>query len=313
MRLYRRSSRAAYVAFAWRGSASTCACVNGPGRCDRLLTPEAKSATRVRSLMWPERPALATTRRASECARHPSNVVLVYDPKTVPLPTGADARNTCRLSPNAPMTGCSSSRDDAADGTVSTFTTPPAAFPHTDDAFDRMTSTASAVPRSRKSKDVRPFGSVSGMPSVSTRMPREVPAFDRSPAPRAPNPRIKIRMSLVPYRDWARTPGTRDRASSSPKPLTPRSAGAVTFDTASGVFRISASARFAVMVMAGRAATESRRGWVWPATAMRGTLPAIAARTLGWNRRARRMITTSWGVGWWEPRPRCYLLRASES
>ncbi len=59
-----------------------------------------------------------------------------------------------------------------------------------------------------KSNDVRPSGSVSGTPSVSTRTPREVPALERSPAPRAPKPRMVMRRSALPERLCASTPGT---------------------------------------------------------------------------------------------------------
>ncbi|MEI2720762.1 MAG: hypothetical protein V9E87_11580 [Gemmatimonadales bacterium] len=103
------------------------------------------------------------------------------------------------------------SRPDAS-GSVESEITPPAAFPHVADAFDRSTCSDVAVPRSIRSSEVRPSGSVSGKPSIITRTPRIVPALDRSPAPRAPKPRIVIRRSTPPERDCASTPGTRRKA-----------------------------------------------------------------------------------------------------
>src|SRR5688572_15101348 len=66
------------------------------------------------------------------------------------------------------------------------------------------------------------------------------------------------RMSLVPYRDWAMTPGTRDNTSSSPNPLAERSSGAVTLEMASGVVRMDDGLRVAETVTFGSVAIESR-------------------------------------------------------
>ena len=144
-------------------------------------------------------PTLASTRRASEFPRHPSNVVFTNEAyATPPFPTGAPTCATTRCKPKLPLMNCSVEYGRSIDGTVDTLTTPPAAFPQSELAFERMTSTPSDADRSMLSNDVRPSGSVSGMPSSSTRMPREVPAFERSPAPRAPKPRIVMRTSDVP-------------------------------------------------------------------------------------------------------------------
>ena len=64
-------------------------------------------------------------------------------------------------------------------------------------------------------------------------------------------------MSLVPYRDWAMTPGTRESASSSPNPLTDRSSVVESFVTASGVVRMDAGDRVAATVTFGSACAES--------------------------------------------------------
>src|SRR5262245_60804110 len=96
------------------------------------------------------------------------------------------------------------------------------------------------------------------------RTPRVVPEFERSPAPRAPYPRIMRRMSLVPYRDCATTPGTIVRASSRPYPFVARSEAAVTFVIASGVVRIGAATRVAVTLTVGNATAVSRGGVTCP-------------------------------------------------
>ena len=80
-------------------------------------------------------------------------------------------------------------------GTVEKLITPPEAFPKSAELFERNISADCIEIGLMKSRAVLPSGSVSGIPSTKTRMPRVVPALERSPAPRAPNPRIDIRKS----------------------------------------------------------------------------------------------------------------------
>jgi hypothetical protein len=79
-------------------------------------------------------------------------------------------------------------------------------------------------------------------------MPRDVPAFDRSPAPRAPKPRMTSRTSLVPYRLCANTPGTERSTSSSEYPLRFSSSFLPTRVTASGTVISASFCRVAVIV-----------------------------------------------------------------
>ncbi|HEX2204163.1 MAG TPA: hypothetical protein VHG91_12725 [Longimicrobium sp.] len=103
-----------------------------------------------------------------------------------PAPSVAPARATQRESPKPPAWCPAVAKGRSKSGSVETLTTPPAAFPQSADALERTTSSVSTAPSSTRSSEVRPSGSVSGTPSWRTRIPRVVPALERSPAPRAP-------------------------------------------------------------------------------------------------------------------------------
>ena len=69
--------------------------------------------------------------------------------------------------------------------------TPPEALPYSDELGPRMTSIWLVAPRSMLSTEPWPSGSVSGMPSTSTLMPR------MPNCARAPKPRIDTRRSCA--------------------------------------------------------------------------------------------------------------------
>ena len=154
--------------------------------------------------------SLAGSMPVEEC--HPAKVVRVSESQDRAPPTPNPTRATVRRSPKLPLCCASSPKSRSKSGMVLRLTIPPAAFPHAALPFERSTSTRSTVARSTWSNAVRPSGSVSGIPSSRMRTPREVPALERSPAPRAPYPRMVSRMSCEPWRLWANTPGTWFRA-----------------------------------------------------------------------------------------------------
>ncbi len=119
-----------------------------------------------------------------------------------------------RRKPKPPIAAIASTGDALGRGRVENAMMPPAALPQVADPLDRRTSTWVVAARSIRSRDVRPSGSVSGKPSTSTRIPRVVPALERSPAPRDPKPRIVRRRSSPPLRDCANRPGMPERSSS---------------------------------------------------------------------------------------------------
>src|SRR5215207_2472436 len=92
------------------------------------------------------------------------------------------------------------------------------------------------------------------------------------------------RMSLVPYRDCAMTPGTCDNASSSPNPLTARSSGALILVIASGVVRMADGLRVAETVTPGSVVTVSRLGARWAkatdVTTVHSTRPLTAEKRI---------------------------------
>lgn len=94
---------------------------------------------------------------------------------------------------------------------------------------------------------------------MRTRIPRDVPPFERSPAPRAPKPRMVRRISLAPYRDCANTPGTAVTASSSEYPRFVSSCFFSIKVTASGASKIEVVRLVAVIVTFGSfTSAESR-------------------------------------------------------
>ena len=168
---------------------------------------------------------------------------------SAPPPSGCPARGAraaaARTRPSAAPPARTARRTE---GMEEKLTTPPAAFPHRAEALDRTTSISSTAPRSTRSMEVRPSGSVSGTPSCRMRMPRVVPALERSPAPRAPKPRMTMRTSPPPVRDCASTPGTVRSAWSTRLPTASCRSCRPTTVTASGTSRMRAGARVAVTV-----------------------------------------------------------------
>ena len=193
----------------------------------------SRMAMRVRSPSGERKPALNSERSPAEFCRQPSSSVceaLAYR-RDSPVPVLVCAM--MRRNPKVPTIVRTSNRLPAA-GVVLIAMMPPAALPQIAEALDRTTSMPVTVARSMMSRLVRPSGSVSGIPSTITRMPRMVPALLRSPAPRAPNPRIVMRVSTPPERDVASTPGMPCSASARPMPAVVRNRSRPTCDTASG-------------------------------------------------------------------------------
>ena len=232
-------------------------------------------------------PPSSVVRSFCECARQPSRCVLATPAHAVPPPAGPELRAMIRCRPKPPPCACTVAVRAPNAGTVRRPITPPAALPYSADAFDRTTSTPSTSARSTRSSAVRPSGSVSGMPSIRTRTPRAVPAFDRSPAPRDPKPRIEIRTSPPPVRDWASTPGTSDSASSSPTPRRSRSSRGPTSVTASGTSKMDMAVRDAVTLSGGRGCARVE------SCAARGAAASIARSTVGQGQ--RKVIRTRGG------------------
>ena len=125
----------------------------------------------------------------------------------LPPSIGRPASMTVFRNPNPPVAVRIRTKGVSKSMSVRKLMTPPDALPQRVVAFDRMTSSDPTDQGFRRSNEVRPSGSVRGSPSSSTRIPREVPAFERSPAPLAPKPRIVIRTSWDPERDWASSRG----------------------------------------------------------------------------------------------------------
>ena len=160
-------------------------------------------------------------------------------------------------------------RATSAGEVLRTSITPPAAFPYSDDALPRTTSTRSAPSTSTTSTGVCPSGSVSGTPSWSTRTPRT------PNAERAPKPRMLTRGSCAGFcRLASATPGMAKSSSSAPSRRSAASeSGRVSVTAYGSSIGARGPSRVAVTRTTGSAAAdESAR-----ATCRRGR-PARASR-----------------------------------
>ncbi len=222
-------------------------------------------------------PPTSCVRDASEWSRQPSNVVRVSESQLFAAPIVFPIFAMVRIMPYEPPCWSISEKSLSNTGIELRLTMPPPALPQAALPFERSTSTRSIVARSIWSNAVRPSGSVSGIPSSRIRTPRDVPAFDRSPAPRAPKPRIVSRMSCVPKRDCVKTPGTACRAWSIPYPERPFHVSAPITDTANGTCVRLRGSRVAVMTTVSSFALESAAG-CWAAAGVASASAEAAMR-----------------------------------